>query len=231
MSGKVSALWSTVGKKVVMAATGLAMFVFLIGHLAGNLLLFSDDPGPFNQYSHRLISLGGLLVVVELILLAFFLGHIVSGISVTWNNRKSRTSRYEKYKSAGKPSQQTLSSSTMIWTGIILFIFVPLHVYTFKYGPGIEQGYVAEVGGERVRDLHRLVAETFQNPIYVLWYVGAMVFMGFHLRHGFWSAFQSLGAYHPRYTPLIRTVGYVLAAVLGLGFLAIPIWIYLQGVS
>jgi len=214
-----------------MALTGLAMVVFLIGHLSGNLLLFKSDPTPFNQYSHFLISTGWLLVVVELILLAFFVGHIVSGVTVAWKNRQARPHGYAKSASAGSPSQLTLSSKTMIWTGVVLFVFIALHVYTFKYGPGIEQGYVTEIHGEKVRDLHRLVIEVFQNPLYVFWYVAAMLFLAFHLRHGFWSALQSIGAFHPRLTPLVRAVGYVLAVVLGLGFLAIPLWIYIQGVS
>ncbi len=231
MSGKPSVFWSTVGKKVVMALTGLAMIVFLIGHLSGNLLLLKGDSTAFNQYSHFLISTGWLLVVVELILLAFFVGHIVSGVTVAWKNRRARPHRYAKSATAGDPSQMSLSSKTMIWTGVVLFVFVTLHVYTFKYGPGIEQGYVTEVHGEKVRDLYRLVVEVFQNPLYVFWYVAAMLFLGFHLRHGFWSAFQSIGAFHPRLTPLVRVVGYILAAALGLGFLAIPLWIYMKGVS
>ncbi len=231
MAGKTSVLWSTVGKKLIMALTGLAMFLFLIGHLSGNLLLFRGDGTAFNQYSHFLIGLGWLLVAVELVLLAFFLGHAAAGVLTAWGNRKSRPERYNRYASAGEPSRMNVSSKTMIWTGIVLFVFVTLHVYTFKYGPGVEQGYVVEIGGERVRDLHRLVIETFQNPLYVLWYVAAMIFLGFHLRHGFWSAFQSLGAYSPRFTPIINWVGYVFAVILGLGFLAIPVWIYFQGVS
>lgn len=229
MAFQASSIWSTLGKKILMAITGIAMVLFLIGHLSGNFLLLSGDPDPYNSYSHFLISLGWGLVAVELVLLAFFLIHVVSAISVVRNNRKSRPNRYHRYQSAGKPSKKNLASSTMIWTGIVLFVFTALHLYTFKYGPGIAEGYTAEIHGQQVRDLYRLVIEVFQNPWYVLWYVGAMIFMGFHLRHGFWSAFQSLGVHHPKYTRLIYTVGVILAIVLGVGFLLIPVWIYFQG--
>ncbi|MFQ5738154.1 MAG: succinate dehydrogenase cytochrome b subunit [Acidobacteriota bacterium] len=232
MPRKAPELSSTVAKKVLMALTGLALFVFLVGHLGGNLLLFSGDPVVFNSYSHVLVSSGWVLIVVELLLLTVFLAHIVQAIWVTWKNRQARPERYHRVKSAGRPSRKTLASSTMIWTGLILLVFTALHLYTFKYGPGIQQGYATQINGEQMRDLHRLVSEVFHRPLYVLWYVAAMTFLGFHLRHGFWSAFQSLGAYHPRYTPVVSALGYIFALLLGLGFLAIPLWIYFfQGVS
>ena len=80
-----------------------------------------------------------------------------------------------------------------------------------------------------MRDLHTLVWEVFQNPIYVAWYVGALIFLGFHLRHGFWSAFQSLGVHHPRFTPVIYSVGILVAIIISVGFLGIPLWIYFTG--
>ncbi len=229
MALKASTWWSTLGKKLLMAATGLAMVGFLIGHLAGNLLLLAGDPEPYNAYSHFLISLGWVLIAIELVLLTILLVHVVAAISVSWTNRKSRQDRYQRYRTAGRSSKQNLASSTMVWTGVVLLVFTALHLYTFKYGPGEAEGFVAEVEGEQVRDLYRLVIEVFQNPWYVLWYVGAMTFMGFHLRHGFWSAFQSLGVHHPRYTPLIYTAGILLAVVLGVGFLLIPVWIFFLG--
>lgn len=221
-------LWSTVGRKAVTALTGLAFFIFLIGHLAGNLLILVSAEA-YNEYSHKLISLGGLLYVAEAILVIVFVGHAVFAISVTIRNRRARSHRYQVSGKQGPPSRMNSSSRTMIWTGITLFVFTVLHLITFKYGPDQDQGYVATVNGEQVRDLHRLVIEVFQEPVYVIWYVAAMVLLGFHLRHGIWSAFQSLGAYHPRYTPVIYTLGVLFAVVLGFGFLVIPVWIYLGG--
>ncbi len=224
--------WNSVGKKIVMAITGLAMIIFLIEHLSGNLLLFNKDPAPYNKYSHFLISFGWIVIVAELILIAILIFHMISGISIFLGKRKARPVGYTKTANAGGPSKKTISSTTMIYTGILLFVFLLIHLKTFKFGPGIEEGYVVGTnGGEPIRDLHRLVYEVFQKPGYVIWYVAAMIFLGFHLRHGFWSAFQSLGAYHPRYMPIIYAIGIIVAIVLAVGFLGIPIWIYFTGAS
>ncbi len=225
MSHKASLLWSSVGKKFIMALTGLAMIVFLVEHLSGNLLLFSRNPEPFNKYSHFLTSFGSVLIVAELILLAVLVFHMISGISVALGKRKARPIGYQKTASAGGPSKKTVASSSMIYTGVLIFVFLAIHLKTFKFGPH----YTATVNGVEMRDLYRLVVEVFQKPGYVLWYVAAMVFLGLHLRHGFWSAFQSLGVNHPRYTSIIYAVGILTAVVLAVGFLAIPVWIYFRG--
>ncbi|RMF70225.1 MAG: succinate dehydrogenase [Calditrichaeota bacterium] len=225
MSESSNKLWSSVGKKIIMAITGLAMVIFLIEHLSGNLLLFDKNPDPFNKYSHFLISFGDLLVVAELILLAFLIFHMISAISITLGKRKARPIGYVKHANAGGPSKKNISSTTMIYTGLLIFVFLAIHLKTFKYGPH----YTTVVDGVEMRDLHKLVVEVFQKPGYVAWYVIAMVFLGFHLRHGFWSAFQSLGVNHPRYTPVIYSVGIILAVVLAVGFLGIPIWIFFRG--
>lgn len=215
---------SSVGKKFLMGITGLSLILFLVMHLLGNLLLFDSNPDPFNEYSHFLINLGAILYVVEAGLVLFFLVHIFSGVSVWLTSRKARPEPYRTLKSAGKPSRQNISSRSMIYTGVVLGVFVVLHIITFKYGPY----YPTEVGGVEMRDLYRLVSEVFQNPLYVGWYTAAMIFMGFHLRHGFWSAFQSLAFYHPRYTPVICGIGYVIAVLLALGFIAAPLWVYFR---
>lgn len=229
MSFRKTPLGSSVGMKYFMALTGLGWFLFVVAHLIGNLLLLSSDPGAFNRYSHTLVGLGFPLIAAEIVLLIGLLVHIFSALSVTFDNWQGRQTRYEVYASRGNPSKKTISSSSMIYTGIILAIFIPLHVYTFKYGPGIDQGYVVTMDGEQVRDLRRLVLETFRNKWYAIWYVAAMAFLGFHLRHGFWSAFQSLGIYHPRLTPVLFTLGAILAVLLAVGFIFIPIWVYFTG--
>lgn len=221
------ALWSSVGKKILMALTGLAMIIFLIEHLSGNLLLFNKNPDPFNKYSHFLISFGWIIIVAELILIAILIFHIVSGVSVFLGKKKARPVSYKKTANAGGPSKKTISSTTMIYTGILIFVFLAIHLKTFKFG----SYYTTNVDGVEMRDLYRLVIEVFQKPGYVIWYVAAMAFLGFHLRHGFWSAFQSLGAYHPRYMPIIYAIGIIVAIVLAVGFLGIPIWIYFTGAS
>ena len=228
MSSKVAAYWSTVGQKIFMALTGLAMVGFLVEHLVGNLLLLLAASEPYNTYAHALLSLGWLLVPAELVLIAFLLVHMLAGVQVTLSQRRARPQAYRVFKSAGAPSRKTLASSTMIISGLALFVFLAVHLYTFKYGPGIEQGYVAEIEGETARDLYRLVQEKFRDPLYVLGYSLVMILLGLHLRHGFWSAFQSLGATHPRYSGLISTLGLLVSILLGAGFLIIPAWMYLR---
>lgn len=230
MANRENALWTTVGRKLLMALTGLALFVFVVGHLIGNLLLFVG-PDAFNAYSHKLISMGPLLYAVEIGLLAVFLVHMVTASFVTWGNWKARPSRYAVSSSQGDPSRMTLSSKTMIWTGLVLLVFLVIHLITFKYGPGIEEGYVAghDPNGEPIRDLYRLVVEAFSSGIYVTVYVVSMVLLGFHLRHGFWSAIQSLGGFHRRLTPIAYGFGVIAAIALAMGFVVLPVWFYLAG--
>ena len=216
---------SSIGKKIVMGITGLVLVLFLVGHLLGNLTLFCGNPDLFNKYSHKLISMGPLLILVELVLLLFFLAHLVSGISVVLKKRRARPIPYSVNSHAGGASRKTLSSTSMILTGLVLFVFTVVHLKTFKFGPH----YETEVGGVVMRDLHTLVVEKFSHLPYVVGYVVCMVFLGFHLRHGFWSAFQSLGALRPRYSSLIYGSGVILAILLSLGFLILPVWIYITG--
>lgn len=229
MSQTAKAGWSSVAKKLLNAITGIGLVIFVILHLAGNLTLLSPNPDTFNAYAHSLTELGFLLYAAEIGLLLLFLLHIVSALSVWVQNRSARSGRYLVHASRGKPSRRSISSMTMIYTGLILLAFVVWHVVTFRFGPGISEGYVTYINGEEVRDLHRLVVEFFSNPVNVLLYVGVMILLGFHLRHGFWSAFQSLGVNHPKYSPFIYALGIVAAFVLAIGFLILPVWLYFRG--
>lgn len=230
MASSAHAFWSTVARKILLAITGLGLSLFVVGHLAGNLLLFVS-PEAFNSYSNHLISLGPFLVVIELALLAVFLIHIFTAVLTTWKNWKSRENRYAVTGSRGGPSRMTLASKTMIWSGLVILVFLVVHIVTLKYGPGMEQGYVTTIDGEQVRDLYRLVVELFANPLYTLFYVVSMAFLGFHLSHGLWSAVQSLGGFHRRLTPIIYGFGFAAAVAFGVGFLVIPVWFYFGGGS
>jgi len=120
-------LKSPVGKKIVNAVTGLGLVIFVIGHVSGNLSLFSGSDA-YNEYAHFLMSLGPLLYVIEAGLVVFFVFHIVSGINVWRSKKKARSTGYDRYESAGKPSMQTSSSRTMIITGLILLVFLVIHL-------------------------------------------------------------------------------------------------------
>ncbi len=221
--------WSTLGRKIVTGITGIGLVIFIIEHLIGNLLLLSSNPHYYNAYAYNLLSWGVLLYTIEIILLLFFLFHIAGGVSVYLRKRHARPQKYVKYQSIGKPSRQTISSKTMIWTGILLIIFIIFHLITFKYNPSLSTEYVTMVDGHKAHDFYHLVYNTFQSPWMTLWYVIIMILLGYHLRHGFWSMFQSLGAMNTRLIPVIYTLGVVIAILIAFGFLIIPIWIHFAG--
>lgn len=223
-----AAFRSSVGKKLVSGLTGLLLCGFIIIHLAGNLLLLVGAE-PFNGYAHLLETLfhGAFVPIAEVGLVAVFLFHAFAGIQVALDRRKARPGHYQRVGNAGGPSHKTLASRSMIVTGLVLAVFVPVHVWMFKLGPGIDAGYATTVNGEPFRDLYQLVVDWFQNPLVVAVYMAVMVLLGTHLRHGFWSAFQSLGANNPKYMPAIYAVGVAFAVIMALGFLILPMYLYL----
>lgn len=223
-------IWSSVGRKIINAVTGLALCGFIIVHLSGNIALLTGARETFNKYSHFLLhDMGKFIYIAEAGLVLIFILHIISAVSVWWNKQTARPEDYKKSGNAGPPSRKTLSSETMIYSGLIIFIFTVIHIMTFKYGPGIEQGYIMNVDGKIIRDLYQLGIDIFNKPGYVIWYIFSMLVLFLHLRHGFWSAFQSLGANHPRYMPAINRIGVAFAVVMGFGFLVIPVVIFLRG--
>ncbi len=220
---------SSVAKKILNGLTGIGLISFITFHLLGNLTLFSKDPIHFNSYAHFLFNLGWVLTAIEIGLLVLFAAHIISSVAVTINNRKARNEKYVA-NSGGKASvTKPAFSRNMIYTGVVLGVFAVWHVISFRFGPGIAEGYVTEINGEISRDLYRLVYEFFRSPLNVVLYMAVMVFLGFHLRHGYWSAFQSIGAINKKYMPVLAVTGYFMAVILSAGFLLIPLWIYIAG--
>lgn len=219
------ALTSQVGRKVLTGLTGLGLCLFIVGHLLGNLQLFSADL--FNNYAHKLESLGPVLWLIEVAMLALFGSHIAMGISIALKKQKARPVKYNMYKSAGGNSKQSTSSKSMIVSGTIILVFTILHILVFKFGLGSAETYTTNLHGEEVKDLHRLVVEKFQNPLYAFGSSGVMILLGLHLRHGFWSAFQSLGLNNKKYSSVIYTASLVFAALMALGFLVLPMLIFL----
>lgn len=219
--------WSSIAKKFVSGLTGAGLVVFLFLHLSGNLTIFLGKDA-FNVYSHGMVTMwhGAFIILADLGLVLFFGGHAISGISVARQRRRSRPVRYEVVRDAGGPSQKSRSSVTMVISGLALLVFVGYHVYHFKFGPGVEAGYTAKLPtGETIRDIHRLVIEEFRKPVVAVSYVVAMLFLGLHLRHGFWSMFQSLGANNPKFMPWLVRIGWTVAILLAFGFLGIPLYI------
>lgn len=221
------ALSSSIGRKYLMAVSGLSLVGFLVTHLAGNALLYLPDGENFNLYAKGLSDLGPALLVGEVGLLVLFVLHIAVAVKLHFAGGKQRGRPYAVGQSSkGGNSKYNVSSKNMIWTGLVLMVFLVVHVAWFRFEIGVEGTYTTMIDGVESRDLYRLVAETFQNPVIALFYTIVMAFLGLHLRHGFWSAFQSLGVMAPKYSKLIQYAGYVVAFVLAVGFLGIPFYIF-----
>lgn len=213
-------LSSSVGTKLLIGLTGLALFVYLILHLIGNALIFAG-PELFNVYSHTLIS-NPLIIPIEIGLAAIFVIHIYKTVAMWVSNRGARPVGYAKKEMAGHTSRKSLASSTMIWSGLVTLAFVLIHVKQFKYGT-----WYTVAGDAEVRDLHRLEVEVFSSPLWVAFYAIGTAIVGLHLRHGISSAFQSLGLDHPLYTRRLTLWGIIGAIVIGGGLAVIPIWVHL----
>ncbi|MFP5385959.1 MAG: succinate dehydrogenase cytochrome b subunit [Bacteriovoracia bacterium] len=213
---------SSIGRKHLVAITGLLLCGFLVSHLAGNLLLLVGSDA-FNIYASKLASLGSLLYVAEAGLLVIFLVHLYLAVRLTFENKKAK-GKYELKKRTGRGT--TIFSITMPYTGIILLIFTILHLMNLKFGTY----YEIEVGGVVMRDMYRTTMEYFQNPVHVIWYAFAMICAGMHTAHGFASAFQSLGLNFPKYYPKIKFISYLYAIVIGGGFAFLSTWAYFKGV-
>jgi succinate dehydrogenase / fumarate reductase cytochrome b subunit len=223
-------LRTSVGQKLLTALTGVALVGFIIMHLLGNLTLLAPDSEPFNLYAHSLDRLGPLKIVAEIGLVVLFGLHIVNGILLKLDHKRARPTGYGfAPKSKGGPSYSNFSSRNMVVSGSILLFFLVLHIVQFRFGPSIAEGYttVLESGAE-VRDLHRLVVETFSSPLMVAIYIAVTLFLGSHLRHGFWSMFQSLGLMKQSRSNAIYTAGLILGAVLALGFLILPVILFVR---
>jgi len=211
---------SSVGTKLLIGLTGLALFAYLILHLAGNALIFLGQD-TFNEYSHTLIS-NPLIVPVEIGLLLIFLLHVYKAAAMWIANQSARPVRYQKKSRAGHTSRKSLASSTMIVTGTVTLLFVMIHVKQFKYG-----AYYATAGNPIVRDLYRTEVDVFHHAAWVAFYVICTALVALHLRHGIASGFQSIGVDHPLYTRRLVTWGIIGAIVVGGGLAVIPLLVYL----
>jgi succinate dehydrogenase / fumarate reductase cytochrome b subunit len=218
---------SPIGKKIITGITGLGLSLFVLFHLAGNLTLFAGSKA-YNQLAHSLDRLGILLYSIEFVLLGLAIFHIVVGITIRLNTLKARPVGYtHQLKTVGQPSKQSISSRSMLITGAVLLGFLVLHLSTFKFGAY----YSKVIDGVEMRDLSSLVFEKFHNPIYAFGYAGVMVILGFHLRHGLWSAWQSIGVLNSKISPAVYAIALILAILIALGFIVLPLSIYFGLIS
>lgn len=208
-------LTSSVGKKLIMGATGLFLCLFLVVHLAGNLLLFIPDGGEtFNAYAD-FMSHSKLVRLMEIVLFLGFLFHIVDGIQLTRENKRTRPIPYAVHRNSGA----SWPSRNMGLTGVIVLVFLLVHLNTF---------FVKHRLLKEEMTMYDSVLQAFSHPLYSLFYVFAMVLLGLHLNHGFQSAFQSLGLKPRRYTPLIQKSGIAFSVLIPFGFATIPIYFLIR---
>lgn len=212
---------SSVGKKVLMAVTGLLLLGFVIGHAIGNLFIFLG-PDALNSYAEKLRHLGALLWVVRTVLLAAVLLHIWASIVVTLENKNARPIEYELKKTI----RTTWPKKTMMLSGLFLAGFIVFHLLHFTFRvthPDIS--HLEDVLGRP--DVYSMVVLSFQNVYLSLFYVAAMAFLCLHLAHGASSWLQTLGWNNERTLPFFEWAGTWIAAALFVGYASVPLSICL----
>ncbi len=214
---RVVSFWqSTNGKKVVMAITGAMMFLFVIGHLLGNLQVF-EGPEKINSYAHFLHSIGEILWIVRITLIVAIILHITATVQLALRNKRARPLGYSRKEAINS----SYASRTMYWSGPIVLVFIVFHLLQFT------AGYLHPEAAFIPGDVYHNLVAGFQVWWVSAWYIFAICLLGFHLRHGLWSMFQSVGLAHPRHTPLLKKAALAIAVLIVLGYISIPISILL----
>jgi len=214
---------SSIGKKLIMSLAGLFLIVFLVVHLSINLsLIFSDSREFFNRAAHFMSS-NVLIKIIEMVLFGGLILHMFYGFYLQLKNWIARGRGY----SVGNYSQTSFFSKFMIHTAVVITVFLVIHLSDFYFKAKIF-GEVPEVfyNGKSYHDLGILVIEKFKIPGFVIFYIACLLFLAFHLFHGFWSAFQTLGLDHKVYTPVIKVIGILYTVIITAGFILIPVYIY-----
>jgi succinate dehydrogenase / fumarate reductase cytochrome b subunit len=206
---------SSVGKKIVMGATGLILVAFVVGHMAGNLQFFAG-PARFNAYSHLLqVDVIELTWLLRVILLGSVVLHVIAAYQLTMQNRAARPAGYVRRE----PQVSTYAARTMRWGGVYLLLFIPYHLLHFTTGTL----HPAFVRGEAYGN----VVIGFQTMWVALFYLGAMAFLALHLYHGAWAAFRTLGIARPSNDPLHRRLAFAIAVIVPAGFSLLPLSVML----
>ncbi len=212
---------SSLGKKYLMALTGIFLCSFLVIHFLGNITLYTD-PVQFNEYT-RFMSSNPIIRVMEIVLVAGFLTHIIDAIMLTRANKKAQPVKYAMDK-----KQSSWYSRNMGLTGSVILAFLVLHLQSFWYGYKFgSPAYATDSAGLPIKDMYTMVVEAFGEFWYSGIYVVAVTLLGIHLNHGFQSAFQSVGLRHKKYTPTIKMLGTAFSILITLGFVSFPIYFFI----
>lgn len=211
-------LCSSVGKKFLVGLTGLGLSGFVLMHMAGNLFLLVGAEA-YNKYGHAMIT-NPLLIPAEIGLVVMFLIHVGLALKLNYENRTAHgVGPHHRPSNCDKDAR--FASRYMVLTGILIFVFLVLHLMWFKYGTY----YETELHGEKVRDLYRLVSEEFHKPGFVAWYVFSMLVLFLHLAHGFSAVFQTIGLGSVRNCTL-KKIGWAFALLVSGGFISQPIYFF-----
>jgi succinate dehydrogenase / fumarate reductase cytochrome b subunit len=205
---------SSVGKKLVMAVTGLFLYIYLIIHLIANLfILYPDNGNAFNAYTAFMSSNINIPIrIVEIVLFLAIIYHIINGLRLWLINKKARGNNY---KENNPSANSTFFSRFMVQSGVIILIFLIIHLRTF---------FIPHKFGHPEETMYESAIIAFSNTYYSLFYVIAMVLLAFHLIHGFQSGFQTLGLRHNKYTSFVKILGVLLSILICAGFALIPLY-------
>jgi len=215
MSKDASVLGSSVGRKIIMGLSGLFLCSFLLIHLYINLFLLKQDGGQTFDVYAEFMSTYPLIRPLEIVLFAGFLVHAGVGLWLWIRNRRIRPRQYEVQ---GGSATASFSSRMSFVTGVFVLLFLTIHVKQFF----INSRFLSTG-----QPMHEIVSSAFVNPLYVLLYLAAFVVLGYHLKHGFQSAFQTFGLLHGKYKKVIDGVGFIFWFLIPLAFASIPIYFYL----
>ena len=214
MNSVLEFYYSSIGKKILMSLTGLFLVIFLTEHLIGNLLLFANDDGAMYQaYGNFLVS-NPVIRFIEIFLFLGMIGHACLGIILWFKNRMTRPVKYKIFR---LKDNATLASRTTIWSGSIIAIFLYIHLKSFFIPSRFSAVKVSS---------YKLVMRAFSNPWYDGFYLLALFVLGYHLRHGFQSAFQTLGLRNKTYAPFLDMAAFIFWFLIPLGFAVIPVYFY-----
>lgn len=214
---------TSIGKKQVVALTGLLLIIFVVSHLIGNLLIFAG-PKVFNGYAATLKEMRPLILLVELALLAVFLIHVLVTVLLVLENRRS--AGFTRYAVANHRGNLSWATQTRTYTGLFLFAFILWHLFDFTFS---NHSGPRSIIDHQSLGLYGLVYNSFLNPIHSLLYIIAMGCLGFHLAHGVQSFMQTFGFNHPRYTPMVLRFSRFFALVIAIGFSSIPVYVLIRG--
>jgi succinate dehydrogenase / fumarate reductase cytochrome b subunit len=213
---------STIGKKIIMAVTGLIGIAFVIGHMAGNLQAFvgRDKLNAYGALLHG--PLAELLWLVRLVLIVAVLLHILMAYQLTMRARAARPIEYEQRH----PQVSTWASRTMRWGGVLLLVFIVLHILHFTTGQVDPAGWRGRLDRAGRHDVYGNLVASFRIWWVAAFYVLAMIFLGLHLYHGAWSSVRTLGYAKPSPHPLHRRIALIVAVVVWLGFTIVPLGVF-----